>query len=84
MKGPEDVLASWPLEPVLGCHSVGSNQLGCYQSYQIVIIPCPGVDFGYLRNAAPLFRGFASRVIKFKENLKSFLAQLPQQQASQS
>lgn len=70
--GPEVVLASWPLEPVLGCHSAGCNQLGCYQ---IVNIPHPGLDIGYLCNVAPKFRGFASRVIKFKrQNLKSILA----------
>lgn len=64
MKGPEDVLASWPLEPVLGYHSAGSNQL---ERCQIVNIPHPGLDTGYLCHVAPQFRGFASRVIKFKD-----------------
>lgn len=50
MNGPEAVLASWPLGPVLGRHSAGSTQLG---GYEIVNIPHPGLDFGYLPTLHP-------------------------------
>lgn len=75
MKGPEAALVSWPMGPVLGCHSAGGTQLG---GYQIVVIPHAytwATTFMLHLHCVTLVEHLTSEALHPKD--RSFLAQLP-------